>query len=89
MDPAVLQRLRDLAISESGFLFDPYTGSSFTVNQTGRFILELLKKGEEVEQIQLALKEKFMVEEADLRTDISEFLNLLKANNLLPRSFAI
>jgi hypothetical protein len=51
--------------------------------------LELLKKGEEVEQIQLALKEKFMVEEADLRTDISEFLNLLKANNLLPRSFAI
>jgi hypothetical protein len=89
MDPAVLQRLRDLAISESGFLFDPYTGCSFTVNQTGRFILELLKKGEKVEQIQLALQEKFRVEEADLRTDISEFLNLLKANNLLPRSFAI
>jgi hypothetical protein len=87
MDPAVLQRLRDLAISESGFLFDPYTGSSFTVNRTGRFILELLKKGKEIQEIQSALQEKFRVEEADLRTDISEFVNLLRENSLLPRSF--
>ena len=31
--------LRRLAISESGFVFDPFSGHHFTVNETGREIL--------------------------------------------------
>ncbi len=89
MDPAVTQRLNDLAISESGFLFDPYTGSTYTLNKTGRLILELLKKGKEIEEIQFALQREFAVGDADLRTDIFEFVNLLKEDNLLPRSFSL
>ncbi len=88
MYPAVIQRLMDLAISESGFIFDPYTGFSYTVNQTGRFILDLLKKGKEIEEIQSLLRDKFAVGEADLRADISEFVSVLKEDNLLPRSFS-
>jgi hypothetical protein len=77
MDAAVLQRLKDLAISDSGFLFDPYTGSTYSVNNTGRVILQLLKEKKEVEEVQEALKERFEVGEADLRTDIFEFLIML------------
>ncbi len=30
------QRLRDLAVSESGFVFDPYSGQTYSLNATGR-----------------------------------------------------
>lgn len=38
-------RLQSLAISETGFIFDPQTGQSFTVNATGLLVLDLLKQG--------------------------------------------
>ncbi len=37
--------LRHLAISPSGFVFDPNTGSTFTCNETGRPLLEGLREG--------------------------------------------
>jgi len=76
MDPKPLERLKDLAISESGFLFDPYSGSTFTLNNTGKFILQLLIDGKGVEEIEPALRDKFEVGEEDLRNDIKEFVNL-------------
>jgi hypothetical protein len=45
------QRLSKFAVSESGFLFDPQTGQSFTVNQTGLRALQALKRGESLEEI--------------------------------------
>jgi hypothetical protein len=87
MDPKVLERLKDLAISESGFLFDPYSGTTFTLNNTGKFILQLLMEGKGIEEIEAALRDKFEVGEEDLRNDIYEFVNLLKDNHLLPNNF--
>lgn len=87
MDPKALERLKDLAISESGFLFDPYSGTTFTVNNTGKLILHLLTEGKEIEQIEAALSDKFEVGEEDTRNDIYEFVNLLKENHLLPNNF--
>ena len=37
--------LRALAVSETGFAFDPRTGQSFTINHTGIAALELLRQG--------------------------------------------
>jgi hypothetical protein len=88
MDTNATGRLKDLAISESGFLFDPYSGSTFTLNSTGRFILQLLMEGKEIEDIESALRKKFEVGDEDLRSDIYEFVNLLKENHFLPNSFA-
>jgi hypothetical protein len=82
-DTDALGRLKDLAISESGFLFDPYSGATFTLNNTGRFILQLLQEGKRIEGIESALREKFVV------VDIYEFVNLLKKNHLLPNGFPI
>jgi hypothetical protein len=88
MDPKPLERLKDLAISESGFLFDPYSGTTFTLNNTGKFILQLLMEGKGVEEIESALRDKFEVGEEDLRNDIYEFVNLLKENHFLPNNFS-
>ena len=37
--------LQQLAISDDGFIFDPTSGQSFTVSDTGLFILKGLKQG--------------------------------------------
>jgi hypothetical protein len=87
MDTHSIKRLKDLAISESGFLFDPYSGDTFTLNKTGKFIFQLLMEEKGVEEIESALKKRFEVGDQDLRSDIYEFVNLLKENHLLPNSF--
>jgi hypothetical protein len=51
------QRLKDLALSESGFLFDPYTGLTFSLNPTGRFMLERLREGLDVRDFMFLLRE--------------------------------
>jgi hypothetical protein len=43
------QRLKQLAISETGFVFDPQTGQSFTVNSTGQLVLGCLKENDKLE----------------------------------------
>jgi hypothetical protein len=35
---------KNIAISENGFIFNPLTGDSFSVNETGIFIIQKLKK---------------------------------------------
>ncbi len=51
------ERLHQLAISETGFIFDPQTGQSFTVNQTGLFVLDGFKKGQDTDSVSHNLSE--------------------------------
>ncbi len=39
------ERLQQLAVSDTGFIFDPQSGQSFSVNDTGLFVLQQLKRG--------------------------------------------
>jgi hypothetical protein len=87
VDTNAVERLKDLAISESGFLFDPYSGATFTLNNSGKCIFQLLMEGKGIEEMESALRKRFEVGEEDLRSDIYEFVNLLKEHHLLPNSF--
>ena len=84
-----LQRLRDLALSDSGFLFDPYTGATFSLNASGRVILDSLKKGMEREEILETLEDSFTIGEADLHRDIDEFVHLLREAGLITATFTL
>ncbi len=59
-------RLRELALSDSGFVFDPMTGHSFTVNPSGLHILRLLKDDVPPDEIAKRLADSF---ELDLGED--------------------
>ncbi|MHC4860419.1 MAG: PqqD family protein [Planctomycetota bacterium] len=86
----VLTRLKDLAVSDSGFVFDPYTGATFTVNPTGRTVLEGLKEDRSRDQLIAALKESFETrDEDDLHRDLDEFVRLLREHDILPQEFAL
>lgn len=79
-------RLRELAVSDTGFVFDPYSGFTFSVNPTGRFILEQLKGGLEVGAVVQRLREGFELQPSDdPARDVREFILMLREHGLLPR----
>lgn len=84
-----MQRLRDLAISETGFVFDPFSGATFTVNATALCILDGLKRGLDRASIASALHAKFDTLEADLPRDIDEVLQALRMFGLVPAEFEV
>jgi PqqD family protein of HPr-rel-A system len=71
--------LRDLALSDSGFVFDPMTGHSFTVNATGLCVLQGLKEGKTPEAIVQKLAEGFELESGeDSARDVQDFIVQLR-----------
>ena len=85
-----IRALKDLAVSESGFVFDPHTGATFTVNGAGKALIDGLRDGFGRRELVALLEERFEVEgHADLHRDVDEFIHLLKRNDLLPQSFAL
>ncbi len=79
-----MDKLKRLAINEEGFVFDPETGNSFVVNQTGLFILKKLREGLSEEEIVKALTEEFEVDEDTARRDFYDFLEQLRILGILP-----
>ncbi|MBK9517714.1 MAG: PqqD family protein [Anaeromyxobacter sp.] len=79
------QRLRDLAVSESGFVFDPYGGQTYSLNLPGKVILEGLRRGSPQSEIEATLRDTFEVEPgADLARDVREFLLQVREQGWLP-----
>lgn len=83
----ISRRLADLALSDSGFVFDPYTGATFSVNQSGLTILRALKDGLSRTEIAERLGAEFDVQGADLQRDLDEFVHLLRRAGLAPDGF--
>ena len=73
-----LSSLQRLAISESGFVFDPVSGHNFTVNETGLTILRLLQKENELTPLLENLASDYDVSSRVLERDVLEFAGLLR-----------
>ena len=81
--------LTELAISDTGFVFDPRTGATFNVNATGLALLEGIKSGLSRRALLLQLCRLFETGERDLERDLDEFIHLLRRANLVPHDFAL
>jgi hypothetical protein len=68
---------QNIAISESGFLFDPATGHSFTTNPSGLRIMQLLREGKNKSTILEQLAQEFDTEHDTLERDVNDYLNML------------
>jgi hypothetical protein len=77
------KKLHHLALSDSGFVFDPHSGATFTVNATGLFTLKALRDGLEPGAIASALAHEYDTRGADLKRDVDEFVQLLQQNGVL------
>lgn len=75
---AILLAARRLAVSESGFVFDPVSGQSFSVNETGLVILRLAQHEENLEQLTEQLAEQFDASSVEIKRDVQDFINRLQ-----------
>lgn len=81
--------LADLALSDSGFVFDPYSGGTFTANRTALRILTALREELPRPAILDRLRREFHVNGADLDGDLGEFLRLLIQQGILPPDYSL
>ena len=74
--------LRSLALSETGFIFDPRTGHSYSANATGLAVLAAMKAGAEPDAIAARLRDEFDGGAA-VEDDVEQFVELLRELGLV------
>ena len=72
-----------IAISESGLIFNPVTGDSFTVNPIGLDILRFLKEKKNFQEIQEYILSKYDTDTDIFRRDFQDFVNCLRIYDLI------
>jgi len=76
---------KDIAVSETGFLFDPNTGESFNLNKTGQFIFKQLAESKSQDEIIKIVMDKYDIETHTLNRYLDEFLMMLRQFNLIEK----
>ena len=74
---------KNIAISETGFVFDPSTGDSFTLNPEGILILEMIKQGKSKEEISTEIISKYDVDVNSFERYFYDFVATLKQMQLI------
>jgi PqqD family protein of HPr-rel-A system len=70
-------RVRELAVSDSGFVFDPFSGGTFTLNESGRAVLNGLREGLAEAQIVARLRTDFDSVTPKVEEDVRDFLRTI------------
>ena len=78
-----MNQKKNVAISESGFVFDPTTGDSFSLNPVGQEILELIKQGKNQNEITDLIISKYDVDQNSFERYFIDFLSTLKQMQLV------
>jgi len=74
-DKAVLQRL---ALNDSGFVFDPVSGLSFTANSVALFVLRFLQHHDDIDALFTAIEDEFDVNRSEAERDLTDFFAQLR-----------
>jgi hypothetical protein len=73
----------NIAVSESGFIFNPEIGTSFTTNSLGIAILKQLKEKTSPEEIKNSILKSYDIDAITCEKDLDDFLRIVKQFNLL------
>jgi hypothetical protein len=76
---------KNIATSEAGFVFNPGTGDSFSVNQTGAEILSMIKQDLPHDEIIRMISAKFEVDTYQIERDLDDFISQLHTYNLVEK----
>lgn len=72
----------NITISESGFVFDPKTGESYSLNPSGREILRLLNLGKTRDEIEEYMLNRYDVSQQVVSRHLDDFFQMLSYFNL-------
>ena len=68
---------KNLALSDTGFVFDPSNGNSFSTNPIGLSIVKLMKEGKDLAQIKHSILETYLTDDSIFEKDLYDFTNML------------
>lgn len=68
-----IELVHRLALSESGFVFDPVSGQSYTVNETGLELLKLFQQTSDINEIKNRVAAIYDIPLNELERDIDDF----------------
>ncbi|MDW8273812.1 MAG: PqqD family protein [Chitinophagales bacterium] len=74
---------RSIAISDSGFLFNPITGDSFSLNPTATEILRLFQQGASESDVISFIQENYIVDKNTAEKDLQDFRDQLMHYKLI------
>lgn len=73
----------NLAVSDSGFLFLPNTGETFSLNEMGRVIFRMLQQKRSEEEIIAEICSEYQVDRSVVSRDVDDFVSQLKNYSLI------
>ncbi len=73
----------NLAVSDSGFIFNPSNGDSFSTNAVGADIIRLMKEGKSLNEIKKEISAKYEVEPGAFEKDYEDFISQLQDHFLV------
>jgi hypothetical protein len=69
---------KNIAISQSGFAFDPNSGDSFSLNPIASEIVNLLKEEKDEAFISASFLNKYEIDEFTFQRNFDDFIQMLK-----------
>lgn len=77
-------KLKDyIAISGSGVLFNTQTGESYSVNEIGMIMIEMIKKSKSLQEIKESIFSEYQIDEDILDKHLDEFFIFMKSHDLI------
>jgi hypothetical protein len=73
----------NIALSESGFIFNPNTGESFTLNPTGQELFGMIREGMDYDAIRDYFMDNFEMEESIFEKDFEDFLHMMTSYQMM------
>jgi len=80
-----MQLKKNVAISETGFIFDAESGESFSTNPIGQELLNAIKDSQSKEEIITKIMDEYEVNKETIETHLYDFLKMLEQFNLLEK----
>ncbi len=76
---------KNIAISESGFVFDPNSGESYSLNPIGTEIIELLNTEKNYDEIETIMLKKYDTDVASFERYYYDFISMLEQYGLVEK----
>jgi hypothetical protein len=77
-----MKLLKNIALSDTGFVFNPGNGDSFSVNPIGLSILKDLQEGKSEDAIRNRVVEDYQTDKETIEKDLYDFLKMIEQFNL-------
>ena len=72
----------NIALSDSGFLFNPSTGDSYSVNPIGQEIILLFQEHKTMDEVVKQITKEYRIDKDTVEKDLYDFQNMIQSYKL-------